>query len=485
MSTSPKLHHARLWIACILIVLPLLVATTTPAAEPVVPVPEPFTQPTEIPGKFALDNVRFPPVPDPKVGAKPDGLPDDAVSPLYGIYMWMGEYRRFRESIKSIGWKSIRMGGNIDEDAVRLLAGDGMDILHTMGPGALRSRDPAEREKILAEYIASMESFAKRYGPGGEFFKANPTLAAHPIRFIGICNEPNFQYVIPPDDRPNAEVEADREALYAALLPRAFEALKKANPEVQVVGFQAGGASAGDRRFIANMLKINPKLFDFCDVGANHPYLDPDPPEAWAIRSWGRYDIADGVSTWKKWFADGGKPDMPLWLTEIGWEVSTPEGGRYQKPPEHGITQALQAAYITRLYSLASRWGVERVFIMFITDTDTYNGGFLSFFDGSERLSAKAVRNHIKLMPWPQLKKVIREIEDGTYAYQFATGREDEEIIMTWRVAGPGEISLDIPWANAELVDMFGNVKAITGGEAVKVGIGPLPVYIRATTQTQ
>ena len=42
--------------------------------------------------------------------------------PVYGLYAWCGEYRTFRDSIRKVGWRSIRIAGPADDATMAMMA---------------------------------------------------------------------------------------------------------------------------------------------------------------------------------------------------------------------------------------------------------------------------------------------------------------------------------------------------------------------------
>ena len=136
--------------------------------------------------------------------------------PLYGLYTWCGEYRIHREDIKQVGWKSIRIGGPMDDTTFAMIVEDDMEVMMTLGlrvHGKGRNRSSYKSDKtFIADFLKGVDAFLTRYGPGGTFFADNPGLPQRPVQYVEIWNEPNFQYMIP-DREPRAEVEAEREAL--------------------------------------------------------------------------------------------------------------------------------------------------------------------------------------------------------------------------------------------------------------------------------
>jgi len=454
-----------------------------PPPEKPRPAPPPkrtgLTQPSVIPGKWKLSVQPLPPLA--AVVKRPV-----AELPVYGLYTWCGEYRRHRDSIKKVGWRVLRIAGPMDDATMAMLAEDGIDVMMTLGlrvSGKSRRRpDYPSDDAFIADYVKAVRAFLTRYGPGGTFFKDHPKLPVRPIRHVEVWNEPNYQYMIPPrPGAPRKQMEAEREALYAKVLPAAFEAVKKGWPKVTVVGFGAGGSSKGDVRFIQHVLAKDANVPRRFDVLSTHPYAHAAPPEADCVRTWGSYSAAGSLAEIRQSLSKHRRGDTPVWYTEVGWPVSREDGGRFTMAASRTVPPALQAAYVCRMYALAMRLGVDRVNIMFATDTDNYNGGFF-LRDGSWRPSAHAVRHMIALMPRPKLVGAINDGKDGFYAYRFQAdaAKEDGEVIMAWNVAGPKTVS--IPWrrGQATIIDMLGREKAVAPVNGkLSVEVGPCPVYVR------
>ena len=444
---------------------------------------EPLVQPTKIPGKWDMKTAQ--PLP-PIVQAAKRAVPGNLV---YGLYTWAGEYLANRQSIRKVGWRSIRLAGPFDDAIMKAVAEDGVDVMVTCGlrvqGGQAKKRpDYPSDEAFLADYVKGLDTFLTRYGPGGTFFKDNPGVPNRPIMSVELWNEPNFQYMIPPDERPRAEVEADREKLYAKVLTAAYPAIKKKWPTVNVVGFAAGGASAGDLRFIKNVHDADPAVAKCYDILSTHPYVPPVPPETNSIRGWGSYSVARSLDAIRKTLARHGNADARIWYTEMGWPISKADGGHFDTAADGVyVTPALQAAYVVRAYALALRLGVERVNIMFVTDSDGFNGGFF-LRDKSWRPSAHAVRTMIRMMPNPKLSETVSDGEDGYYAYAFMAvadgGKKVANMrLMVWNVAGPRTVEIESPPGGCVLTDMLGHTKKVAPEEGeLSIDIGPCPVYL-------
>ena len=252
---------------------------------------------------------------------------------------------------------------------------------------------------------------------------------------------------------------------------------------MQVVGFGAGGASADDVRFIRNVLDADPNVAQCFDILSTHPYVPPAPPETDAVRSWGSYSIAKGLDSIRKTLAKHGAGEKPIWYTEMGWPITKADGGFYETKEKDLATPLLQAAYVCRTYAYAMRLGVERVHIMFATDTDNFNAGFF-LRDGKWRPSATAVQTMIAQMLRPGLQRAISDGAGGFYAYEFICDVQVPDgpafVTMAWNVEGPKTVEIPVKGAKATLVDMLGAEKPLKAKDGkVMVEVGPLPVYIR------
>lgn len=483
--------RSSLVLFIVLAALTLVWAGTAPSA----PGAEPVVQPTTIPGHFNLT-----PQPLPAIESVVAAPASDR--PVYGLYLWPGEYKQLRKQIKEVGWRQIKLGGPLDDATMRMLVEDDIEILRETTDGLafdsalkpLKTRPAfASDEAFIEAYLRLLDELLTRYGPGGSFFKENPDMPARPIHVVEVFSEPNFFYMIP-DSADWAKDEAAREALYAKILPVAYETIKKKWPTVQVLGFGAGGAGAGDMRFIAHVLGLNKAAAKSMDVLSTHPYVEPVPPETDRVHFWGSYSVAKSLATIRKTLGQHEVGNLPIWYTECGWQISHADGGFFSDRPGEArvrVTPQLQAAYVCRMYALALRLGVPRVHIMFATDTDNFNGGFF-LRDGTWRDSARAVQNMIRLMPMPKIVGAGHDGEDGWYAWNFLPDAKaktpGQPVTMAFAVAGPRKVEVPWPTGSATVVDMLGATRQITASPAkdgkfsLSVEIGPCPIYLVQAT---
>ncbi len=450
------------------------------------PQPEPLTQPAQVPGKWEIETPQdFPPIGKALQRTEPGKL-------VYGLYAWAGEYLSHREDIEKIGWPSIRIAGPFRDDIMAALAEDGKTTMVTVGNWLL---DPAhgvdrtdyESDKALIDdYIAKIDAFISRYGPGGTFLQEHPELPQRPIVDVELWNEPNFQYLIPPDGRPWQDMEAEREKLYAKILPAVYSATKAKHPAANLIGFATGGMSGGDLRFIQHVHELNPDVAQSYDTLSTHPYVRPAAPEASAVHPWGSYSIARQLAKIRGVLDKQGRSGTPIWYTEIGWPILQEDGGRFDTAkPRECVPPLLQAAYVVRTYALALRLGIDRVHIMYVTDADGFNAGFFDKQTGAWRPSAKAVQTMISILPNPKLTGSISDGADGYYAYTYLADETlgdtpANRVVMAWNVTGPKATRIgDLP-EKVIVTDMLGTVQTLEtkdGFQTLETGL--CPVYIQ------
>ncbi|PTY02241.1 hypothetical protein DB346_08985 [Verrucomicrobia bacterium LW23] len=417
---------------------------------------------------------------------------------LYGLYTWKGEYKKHRESIRKVGWNFFRIGGPLDDEIARLLSEDkavAMVVTQIRKITRTEGVDPAAQDaELIKGATEKITAFWTRYGTKGTFWAENPHLTHRPYQVQQSNNEPNFQYMIAPDKRPNAEIEADRYRLMATLQPECYKAFKAIEPDLPFMGFTAGGASAGDIRYVKAVHELNPETTRYYDGLCTHPYVAPTPPEGYADRSWGRYSIASGLAELRRIMAAHGRTNVPVWYSEGGWEISHKDGGKYNLDDKKAVSPDMAAACYARYYAYSLRLGVERVTPMFITDTDNYNGGFF-LPDGTWRPAAKAVQTMIRLIPSPRLIAALADGDNGVFAYAFAPGDAAGKpapaappVVMLWNALGTRIVTLPVAapaGTKLRVTDMLGATQEVAAKDGVlRLEAGPYPLYITADAPT-
>ena len=293
----------------------------------------------------------------------------------------------------------------MDDEAVKAMAEDGVSAVWTVGlrinKNVKKNRaDYPTDEAFIADFLKGVDVFLTRYGPGGTLFTENPKVPNRPVMYVEIWNEPNFQYMIPdpveskdqtPAEKQAArkELEGQREALYAKVLPATYELIKKKWPTVMVLGFGAGGAAHADIRFIEHVFEKDPaKIGKSFDILSTHPYQPPAPPDAYCVRPWGQFSVAASAKEIRDVMAKYGVGERAIWYTECGWPISKADGGAFAMSDQATVPPLLQAAYVCRMYAMTMRLGVREADIMYVTDADKLQR---RFFHARQELAAVGV----------------------------------------------------------------------------------------------
>jgi hypothetical protein len=190
-----------------------------------------------------------------------------------------------------------------------------LPIIDYSAPWARASPDllhsPPSSPSPYASYAAAL---ARRYGPGGEFWRTHPGVPAMPVDTIEIWNEPdNAAFWSPVPD-------AGR---YAQLYLSARDAVTAVDPTVRVL---IGGLTH-PTTFLPAVLGGQPGLRGHLDGVAVHPY-GPGPRA-----------VTARVRDARRALASLGLAAVPLYVTEFGWTTRPPGALHY-------VPERLRAGYI-------------------------------------------------------------------------------------------------------------------------------------------
>jgi hypothetical protein len=170
--------------------------------------------------------------------------------------------------------------------------------------GAKRWKSAPANPTDFAAYAAA---FAERYGTGGSFWSANPSLPVLPVQSYEIWNEPNLA-----DFWPDIRGAAAR---YGELLAVTAPAIRAADPAGSVV---LGGLSpTGLVEFLDEIEAGNPGLIAQMDAVAFHPYGTTFANTGARVR------------VLREWLDEHGAAALPIEVTETGWATPPlPEADR-------------------------------------------------------------------------------------------------------------------------------------------------------------
>ena len=172
-----------------------------------------------------------------------------------------------------------------------------LPIIDYSAPWARAIRGEDHSAPDPQEYADYAGAVAARYGPGGSFWQAHPSLPAHPVETYEIWNEPDNPVFWFP--RPNATA-------YADLYLRARDAIDAAQPGARVI---IGGLT-DPAAFLPALVSAAPSLRDQVDGVGIHPYGAT--PQV----------VLHKVEKARSTLDSLGLGGVPLYVTEFGWTTS-------------------------------------------------------------------------------------------------------------------------------------------------------------------
>lgn len=193
-------------------------------------------------------------------------------------------------------------------------------------PGAKVTATTTMPPRDPRAFAAFATVLAKRYGPGGEFWRANPDLEPLPIRSWQVWNEPNLRAYWGGRPNPNE---------YLELLRITGDALRAVDPGAEIVtgGIPESKLGIPLEDYVALLAKAGAK--GAFDTLAIHPYARrPDGAIAAIVRARELLDRA-------------GLDDVGLWVTEIGWATG-------EQRSDFTVGPKTQAAYIAEFFTGAA-----------------------------------------------------------------------------------------------------------------------------------
>jgi len=146
----------------------------------------------------------------------------------------------------------------------------------------------------------------------------------------------------------------------------------------------------------------------------------------------------DAAIAWR----DREAADKEVWITEFGWDACTDAAmkdrtGWFLKLNWTPATDLQQAQYLVRSLICFSKRDIGRAYIYFYDDGDKASvhasSGLTRNFQ--PKMSFWAVKHLYETLGDYRFNRVIREVQDGLYVYEFVHGRSAN--IVTWVVWSP------------------------------------------------
>lgn len=222
-------------------------------------------------------------------------------------------------------------------------------------------------------------------------------------------------------------------AQYTALLKAAYTAIKEADPDLPVLGGATCSLkNAFARTFLEGMIEAG--ACDYMDGFSFHPYIEAGDYADEAKESGSTQNIfLEQFEYAKSKFAQAGKPDMPLWLTEFG--------ATSREYTTSGYTEKEQAIEIIRGTVMAkSEPAVEKIFIYNLKNKGTdpgdgqHNYGMLDYYYNAKP-AYMALSFENELMKNAEFIEKMEEPDSRTRkytSYRFRDKNNGKNIFVMW-----------------------------------------------------
>jgi polysaccharide biosynthesis protein PslG len=223
-------------------------------------------------------------------------------------------------------------------------------------PGWVRKKSnqpPVGSKAKVNAWRAFLKELAQRYGPGGSFWTAHPTLNAKPIKDWQIWNEPNLRKFF-------ASKHAIRD--YATVVKAAHTAIGGVDPHAKIV--LAGLSSAGKpaaAAFLDRLYRVRGMKSSF-DAAALHPYAP-------SIRT-----FREEILKMRHAMSKHHDRRAGLWLTEVGWGSDRPTRSRPLNKGIKGQKRMLQRSFKLALHN-RKRWHIQALYWFDFRDPKKGTGG--------------------------------------------------------------------------------------------------------------
>jgi len=270
------------------------------------------------------------------------------------------------------------------------------------------------------------------------------------VKHWEIWNEPNIPFFWPPEPNP---------AHYAKLLKASYKAIKEEDPDATVV---ACATSLVDLDFIEAVLKEG--TASAMDALSVHPYQfrTPEHPQGELAKLPELFDLLDR----------NGLDDMPVWITEIGWQTVD---------PGDEVHQAVMLAQ-TYVHCLSIP-RIKRIYWYNLDDDlprDARSGECFGLVYHSHMPKPSYVAYYTTARLLANTTFVMHETRDDIQHYIFKSEETGDEIHVLWRNRR-GEKTIEIVPAETSRGCMITNIMGEEyhcEDEQIRLNINRIPLFV-------
>ncbi|MEE1047790.1 MAG: hypothetical protein U0M60_10240 [Clostridia bacterium] len=268
--------------------------------------------------------------------------------------------------------------------------------------------------------------------------------------YYEIWNEPNLSPNFNPGNTPPEG--------YVEVLKNAYKAIKAADPDAIIVGISQSNYGTS---YVSKVFEAGGG--EYMDAVSIHPYMWTQGPEA------GQMEFVGNV---RKCIDDFGYSHLPLYITEIGWQVSV------------GLDE--QAIYNTQMLILNEVYGhMDKIWMFRYVENDDLNNEGFGFLNSSletkpflARRHYMAVANFNRIMN--KVKYEETKISDEAlplYRFELKDGRK---CIVTWNSSGERkDLSVDLGCNTITVSDLYGNETVYHSADGkYNLNVDKFPCYI-------
>ncbi len=257
--------------------------------------------------------------------------------------------------------------------------------------------------------------------------------------------------------------------VYREMLKHAYRAVKSVRPDVKVYSCSTIGIPLD---WIETVFQDGG--IDHCDGVSVHPYGYTTPPE---MLIGNLEKLRELIRRYNN------NTDKPIWVTEQGWYLTTDAKAR--KGNREAITEATQARYLARAWTIFLANGVERIFWYVGRNDNIFpNMGLMtSDKDARGKYAPKpAYVAYAALIAQLREHSFVEKEKSDVNVYKFARG--DEELRVIWdEHRGNKTISFAAKSA-VEVTDLYGRTRVLHPFNGrVHLFVSDSPLYFRGKVE--